>query len=78
MVNGSEEMKKGLIIMSSVFVLGSCSSVEADDSRFDNSSLYISSDNETGCKYLIYEGYKLGGITPLLKSDGTPDCGKNN
>lgn len=71
-------MKNGLIILSSIFVLGACSSVEAGNSRFDNSSLYISRDNETGCKYLIYERYKLGGVTPLLKSDGTPDCSKNN
>jgi hypothetical protein len=31
----------------------------------------VETDHETGCRYLIAEGQ---GITPLLKSNGTPDC----
>lgn len=32
-------------------------------------------DAQTGCTYLIFAGYRKGGITPRLRSDGTPDCG---
>lgn len=49
------------------------------ESRYDrlyNDNLEISTDNETGCKYIAYLGYNRGGITPLLKIDGTPDCGE--
>lgn len=34
-------------------------------------NLQMETDHETGCRYLIAGGQ---GITPLLKSDGTPDC----
>lgn len=34
-------------------------------------NLQLETDHETGCRYLIAEGQ---GITPLLKSNGTPDC----
>ncbi|WP_213781160.1 DUF6440 family protein [Caballeronia sp. dw_276] len=34
-------------------------------------NLHLETDHETGCRYLIAEGQ---GITPLLKSNGTPDC----
>jgi hypothetical protein len=43
--------------------------------RFSHSDMYITTDNKTGCKYLIYKDVNEGGLTPLLKSDGTPDCG---
>jgi hypothetical protein len=41
-------------------------------------SFYITEDKETGCKYLIYDYPYKGGITPLLKSDGTVDCPDSN
>ena len=28
-------------------------------------------DEETGVNYIVYNGYKQGGITPRLNSDGT-------
>jgi len=34
-------------------------------------NIQMETDHETGCRYLIAEGQ---GITPLLKSNGTPDC----
>jgi Family of unknown function (DUF6440) len=34
-------------------------------------NLQVETDHETGCRYLIAEGQ---GITPLLKSNGAPDC----
>jgi hypothetical protein len=37
-------------------------------------ALKVYKDKNTKCKYLIYDGYREDGITPLLKSDGTPDC----
>jgi hypothetical protein len=34
-------------------------------------NIQMETDHETGCRYLIAQGQ---GITPLLKSNGTPDC----
>ena len=34
-------------------------------------NVQVETDHETGCRYLIAESQ---GITPLLKSNGTPDC----
>ena len=34
-------------------------------------NVQMETDHQTGCRYLIAEGQ---GITPLLKSNGTPDC----
>jgi hypothetical protein len=34
-------------------------------------NIQVETDHETGCRYLIAENR---GITPLLKSNGTPDC----
>lgn len=34
-------------------------------------NLQLETDHETGCRYLIAQAQ---GITPLLKSNGTPDC----
>lgn len=47
-----------------------------DKKRFNNynQDLIITTDNKSGCKYIIFSGYNEGGITPLLKADGTPDC----
>jgi uncharacterized protein YceK len=69
-------MKKVLTCLSVVLILGACSSANASyKERFTNGYdgiLNISKDTKTGCKYLIYKDE----ITPLLKADGTPDCGK--
>ncbi|WP_158937588.1 DUF6440 family protein [Burkholderia sp. S171] len=34
-------------------------------------NIQVETDHETGCRYLIAESH---GITPLLKSNGAPDC----
>jgi len=34
-------------------------------------NVQLETDHETGCRYLVAENR---GITPLLKSNGTPDC----
>jgi hypothetical protein len=34
-------------------------------------NVQVETDHETGCRYLIAQSQ---GITPLLKSNGTPDC----
>lgn len=47
---------------------------EQEKDRFSNSNYYIILDRVTGCKYLEYYNTYGGGVTPLLKSDGTPDC----
>ena len=75
-------MKKIMLLLV-VLVLSACSlQVEGEgkgNERFSTTStnefgLYIVKDKETNCKYLEYSEDRKGGITPLLKSDGTPDC----
>lgn len=44
------------------------------DAGFFSNDIEIVTDQETGCKYASKGA--TGGITPLLKTDGTPDCGK--
>lgn len=47
-----------------------------DDS---NSDVHIIKDTETGCEYLVASQYTTGygtAITPLLKSNGMPNCNK--
>jgi hypothetical protein len=31
-------------------------------------------DAATGCDYVIFDGYRNGGITPRLRPDGSPYC----
>lgn len=38
--------------------------------------LNIEQDSATGCKYVVNNQYRQGGMTVLLKADGTPDCGQ--
>ena len=32
-------------------------------------------DPDTGCRYLLWEGARQGGMTPRLTPDGRPMCG---
>lgn len=48
---------------------------EVEKERFDDSHYSIIEDSETGCRYLEFNGINNGGVTVLMKSDGTPDCG---
>jgi hypothetical protein len=38
-------------------------------------SVSIWTDKETGVQYVIYEGYKQGGIVPRLNADGSLHVG---
>lgn len=77
-------MKKILIITTIIFSLSACaaaggSNVDAEkEARFTEHDNYlvITTDKETGCRYLIYDDFHSnnGGITPLLNSVGVPDC----
>lgn len=70
-------MKKIYILLIILLLVSACSSTEASrEERFtvNDKALYITTDKETGCKYLLFDWNRVGGITPLLKSDGTPDC----
>lgn len=72
-------MKK-LLIGLSLISLTACGVAEANQEEkeerftdYDNHFM-MTTDKETGCKYLIYDWDRGAGITPLLKQDGTPDC----
>ncbi len=76
-------MKKMLLIVIMGSLLAGCSAKKIElqqVKRFDveekqeNDGFYVVKDNESGCRYLLYTSYGSGGITPLLKSDGEPDC----
>jgi len=79
-------MRKVLIMVFTLIILSSCSQQPSvpneegrteDEPRFTKSDmrLDITEDRETGCKYLIYDWDRRAGVTPLLNSEGTPDCG---
>ena len=55
--------------------LCSCSAEENVDQRNGtlplNAKVHIWTDEETGVQYIIYEGYKQGGIHPRLNADGS-------
>ncbi len=74
-------MKRVLMVTGVATLLFGCSSTQAaeeGESRFTtiyNGGAYgndIIQDTETKCKYVTYNS--VGGITPLLRSDGRPDC----
>lgn len=77
-------IKKVLCLTILMFALVACASdnnsvVEAEkEGRFNtyDEMLHITTDKETGCKYLIFNNYmsNTGGITPLLNKDGVADC----
>jgi hypothetical protein len=68
-----------VLIVLIVCCLCSCS-VEEDANQSTNqrnntlpssSSVHIWTDEETGVQYIIYNGYKQGGIYPRLNADGS-------
>lgn len=74
-------MKKVLIVLFISVFATACNTTESgketsEEDRFTKNShaLYVTTDKETRCKYLVFDWSNKGGITPLLKSDGTPDC----
>lgn len=53
-------------------VAGESTSTEDSNSHLtSNDSIQIWTDSETGVQYVIYKGYRKGGITPRLNVDGT-------
>uniref|UniRef100_A0AB39C785 DUF6440 domain-containing protein n=1 Tax=Bacillus phage KoopaTroopa TaxID=3234046 RepID=A0AB39C785_9CAUD len=79
-------MKKILALaVLSMALLAGCSG--GDTSRFADDiesntdtggsiETYIMKDQQTGCKYVIFDWYQGGGASPLLDKDGKPVCGK--
>lgn len=71
-----------IVIISSLFILSGCtSSVSETENRFEiltketpnNNDYYaILYDTKTKVMYLQFDGYKCGGITVLLDSEGKP------
>jgi uncharacterized protein YceK len=77
-------MKKVIVFFLILLVGCSSANIEAEQNKrfnqvYNQDTLMIFQDEETGCRYLIFMDYisngaGAGGMTPLLKSDGTPDC----
>lgn len=75
------ERKFGLLIMALILTACASTTTEADkEERFSTMDRYltITTDKETGCKYIVYSewsGYgAAGGITPLMQNNGKQDC----
>lgn len=69
-------MKKVLLVISLALILTACGTVSTSANKKAKFNVYdeeltISTDTETGCKYILFE---KGGITPLMLNDGTQDC----
>ena len=56
----------GLIILS----LCGCKRIEGETMDLMN-AIYIYVDEETGVEYIVYNGYKKGGICPRYNADGS-------
>ena len=76
-------MKKLLIAIGVISILVSCSSTVSEankESRFTayDNYLTVTTDKETGCKYIVIYNKSIdgigAGITPLMLPDGTQDC----
>jgi uncharacterized protein YcfL len=73
-------MKKLLLLFLTLGILTACNSNNAEATYKDRFTKYdeqleITTDMETGCKYIIlFNGVNQAGITPLLTSQGTPYC----
>lgn len=63
-----------VLIVLMVCCLCACSAEENVDQKNDtlppSVEVHIWTDEETGVQYIIYEGYKQGGIHPRLSADG--------
>jgi hypothetical protein len=71
------------VALSAAFLVAGCGQggavkqPEKVESADFSSEVMLYKDPETGCEYLIFEGYKKGGITPRLDQHGKPrGCGK--
>ena len=69
-----------ILVMLAILLVGCASDTEASSkARNIQDRIYndieatfeIVVDEETGVNYIIYNGYKQGGITPRLNADGT-------
>ncbi len=75
-------MKKMLLIVIMGSMLAGCSTKNDEPQQVDRFDVeqkqkyefYVVKDKESGCRYLLYSGRNGGAITPLLKSNGEPDC----
>ncbi len=48
-----------------------CESEDSGTENLSDSFIYIWIDEETGVHYVIFQGFRKGGITPRLNADGT-------
>jgi hypothetical protein len=61
-----------LILTILLFAFSGCESDVSGVGKLNDSYIDIWVDEETGVQYVVYAGFKQGGITPRLNADGTP------
>lgn len=67
-------MKKLLILPLLLLLVTGCNvstNNETDRNEVDKNDIYFYTDENSCVEYIIYDGYKAGGITPRLNRDGT-------
>lgn len=67
-------MKKLLILPLLLLLVTGCNigtNDETERNEVNKNDIYFYTDEETCVEYIIYDGYKAGGITPRLNRDGT-------
>lgn len=70
-------MKRKMMIaaMAVCLLLGGCSESEETEtpisSDYVSDDVYVYVDEETGVNYLVFSGYKRGGIIPRYNPDGS-------
>lgn len=70
-------MKKILIIPLLLLLITGCTSKNEDNNydtnyqEINDNFIYYYTDEDTCVEYIVFSGYRKGGITPRLNADGT-------
>lgn len=70
-------MKKILIIPLLLLLITGCTSKNEDNNcdtnyqEINDNFIYYYTDEDTCVEYIVFSGYRKGGITPKLNTDGT-------
>jgi len=65
--------KMSLMAIMAIVLLSGCQEVENKSPKKTSSSdIKVFCDKDTNIEYLLYDGYKAGGLTLRVSPDGTP------